>query len=189
MIIGKLIPAGTGAPANIAAARERARRAAEEALAGESLDSCAVPSTSTTRSSRRPAAALGRDGGPGVAPVREHRRRSRRRGPTSSTRSWPPSAGRVRRGRDTSDLAQLLGGRAGRPDEERPTPDRPKREGRARVRDQPAPAHARSTDRLGQPRVAPACDPCSGGARGEAASSGPEALGSDRRLTRRAARC
>jgi DNA-directed RNA polymerase subunit beta' len=38
VIIGKLIPAGTGAPPNIAAARERARRAAEEALAGESLD-------------------------------------------------------------------------------------------------------------------------------------------------------
>ena len=38
VIIGKLIPAGTGAPANIAAARERARRAAEEALAGESLE-------------------------------------------------------------------------------------------------------------------------------------------------------
>jgi DNA-directed RNA polymerase subunit beta' len=38
VIIGKLIPAGTGAPANIAAARERARRLAEEALAGESLE-------------------------------------------------------------------------------------------------------------------------------------------------------
>jgi DNA-directed RNA polymerase subunit beta' len=38
VIIGKLIPAGTGAPANIAAARERARRIAEEALAGESLE-------------------------------------------------------------------------------------------------------------------------------------------------------
>jgi DNA-directed RNA polymerase subunit beta' len=38
VIIGKLIPAGTGAPANIAAARERARRVAEEALAGESLE-------------------------------------------------------------------------------------------------------------------------------------------------------
>jgi DNA-directed RNA polymerase subunit beta' len=38
VIIGKLIPAGTGAPANISAARERARRAAEEALAGESLE-------------------------------------------------------------------------------------------------------------------------------------------------------
>jgi hypothetical protein len=38
VIIGKLIPAGSGAPANIAAARERARRIAAEALAGESLD-------------------------------------------------------------------------------------------------------------------------------------------------------
>ena len=38
VIIGKLIPAGSGAPANIAAARERARRVAEEALAGESID-------------------------------------------------------------------------------------------------------------------------------------------------------
>jgi hypothetical protein len=38
VIIGKLIPAGSGAPANIAAAREKARRAAEEALAGESID-------------------------------------------------------------------------------------------------------------------------------------------------------
>ncbi|HEY6058064.1 MAG TPA: hypothetical protein VIV06_08530, partial [Candidatus Limnocylindrales bacterium] len=38
VIIGKLIPAGTGAPQNIAAARERQRRAALEALAGESLE-------------------------------------------------------------------------------------------------------------------------------------------------------
>jgi DNA-directed RNA polymerase subunit beta' len=38
VIIGKLIPAGTGAPANIAAARERARRLAQEALAGEAID-------------------------------------------------------------------------------------------------------------------------------------------------------
>jgi DNA-directed RNA polymerase subunit beta' len=38
VIIGKLIPAGTGAPANIAAARERARRAAAEALAGEAVE-------------------------------------------------------------------------------------------------------------------------------------------------------
>ena len=43
VIIGKLIPAGTGAPANIAAARERARRAAEEALAGESLEKLRGP--------------------------------------------------------------------------------------------------------------------------------------------------
>ena len=38
VIIGKLIPAGSGAPANLAARKERERRAALEALAGESLD-------------------------------------------------------------------------------------------------------------------------------------------------------
>jgi DNA-directed RNA polymerase subunit beta' len=38
VIIGKLIPAGSGAPQNIAAAAERKRRAAIEALAGESLE-------------------------------------------------------------------------------------------------------------------------------------------------------
>ena len=37
VIIGKLIPAGTGAPANVAARKERDRRAALEALAGEGL--------------------------------------------------------------------------------------------------------------------------------------------------------
>jgi DNA-directed RNA polymerase subunit beta' len=38
VIIGKLIPAGSGAPANLAARRERERRAALEALAGEALE-------------------------------------------------------------------------------------------------------------------------------------------------------
>jgi DNA-directed RNA polymerase subunit beta' len=38
VIIGKLIPAGTGAPANVAARKERDRRAALEALAGETLE-------------------------------------------------------------------------------------------------------------------------------------------------------
>ncbi|HET9613626.1 MAG TPA: DNA-directed RNA polymerase subunit beta', partial [Candidatus Limnocylindrales bacterium] len=38
VIIGKLIPAGTGAPANVAARKERERRAALEALAGEAID-------------------------------------------------------------------------------------------------------------------------------------------------------
>ena len=37
VIIGKLIPAGSGAPANIAARREAERRAAAEALAGGEL--------------------------------------------------------------------------------------------------------------------------------------------------------
>jgi DNA-directed RNA polymerase subunit beta' len=41
VIIGKLIPAGTGAPQNVAAAVERKRRAAIEALAGESLEEMA----------------------------------------------------------------------------------------------------------------------------------------------------
>jgi DNA-directed RNA polymerase subunit beta' len=38
VIIGKLIPAGTGAPANVAARKERDRRAAIEALAGEAIE-------------------------------------------------------------------------------------------------------------------------------------------------------
>ena len=38
VIIGKLIPAGTGAPANVAARKERERRAALEALAGEAIE-------------------------------------------------------------------------------------------------------------------------------------------------------
>jgi DNA-directed RNA polymerase subunit beta' len=38
VIIGKLIPAGTGAPQNIAALKERQRRAALEALAGEAIE-------------------------------------------------------------------------------------------------------------------------------------------------------
>ncbi|HTE65971.1 MAG TPA: DNA-directed RNA polymerase subunit beta', partial [Candidatus Binatia bacterium] len=38
VIIGNLIPAGTGAPANVAARKERERRAAIEALAGEAIE-------------------------------------------------------------------------------------------------------------------------------------------------------
>jgi hypothetical protein len=38
VIIGKLIPAGSGSPANVAARKERERRAAIEALAGEAID-------------------------------------------------------------------------------------------------------------------------------------------------------
>jgi DNA-directed RNA polymerase subunit beta' len=41
VIIGKLIPAGTGAPQNVAAAIERKRRAALEALAGEAVEDLA----------------------------------------------------------------------------------------------------------------------------------------------------
>jgi len=42
VIIGKLIPAGSGAPANLAARKERERRAAIEALAGEALEDTTV---------------------------------------------------------------------------------------------------------------------------------------------------
>src|SRR5258706_10694199 len=42
VIIGKLIPAGSGAPANLAARKEREPRAALEALAGEALESGAT---------------------------------------------------------------------------------------------------------------------------------------------------
>ena len=38
VIIGKLIPAGTGAPQNVAAMKERQRRLALEALAGEAVE-------------------------------------------------------------------------------------------------------------------------------------------------------
>ena len=79
VIIGKLIPAGTGAPANIAAARERARRLAEEALAGESIEKAARPGVRVQpvpRGGRRPA--VRGDGGPGLDPGRQRRRRAAR---------------------------------------------------------------------------------------------------------------
>jgi hypothetical protein len=98
VIIGKLIPAGTGAPANIAAARERARRAAEEALAGESLERvCAVRNTSTTRSSRKQASCPPRRRRiwpPSWRPAPESSLKRTRR--TSSTPSWPPSVAKAR---------------------------------------------------------------------------------------------
>ncbi len=43
VIIGKLIPAGSGAPQNVAAIKERQRRAALEALAGEALEGLGEP--------------------------------------------------------------------------------------------------------------------------------------------------
>jgi DNA-directed RNA polymerase subunit beta' len=43
VIIGKLIPAGSGAPQNVAAIKERHRRAALEALAGETLEGLGEP--------------------------------------------------------------------------------------------------------------------------------------------------
>ena len=49
VIIGKLIPAGSGAPANLAARKERERRAALEALAGEALDDGTRPTTPSSK--------------------------------------------------------------------------------------------------------------------------------------------
>ena len=97
VIIGKLIPAGTGAPANVAARKERERRAALEALAGEALEDLGEPST--TRSSRTARA---------VRPTtRRPASRSRRRSPAAATPTTTPTRqpvpGRRRRGSAASD--------------------------------------------------------------------------------------
>jgi DNA-directed RNA polymerase subunit beta' len=55
VIIGKLIPAGSGAPANLAARKERERRAALEALAGESLEEGQVYNPFLEEGEARPA--------------------------------------------------------------------------------------------------------------------------------------
>ena len=88
VIIGKLIPAGTGAPQNIAALKERQRRAALEALAGEAIEGLGEAeynpfledgTRARGRRDRRPCA-----GG--------HDRRQGRRGRAGArTRSWPTS--------------------------------------------------------------------------------------------------
>ena len=90
VIIGKLIPAGTGAPANVAARKERDRRAALEALAGESLGD--------SGSEYNPFLEDGE--------TRAPRRRCSRAGPGRDDRRWSgrrerrePVPGRRRRGR------------------------------------------------------------------------------------------
>jgi DNA-directed RNA polymerase subunit beta' len=55
VIIGKLIPAGTGAPANVAARKERERRAALEALAGEAIEEGGVEYNPFLEEGSRPA--------------------------------------------------------------------------------------------------------------------------------------
>ncbi|MEJ7695672.1 MAG: hypothetical protein WKF78_03300 [Candidatus Limnocylindrales bacterium] len=91
VIIGKLIPAGSGAPANVAARKERERRAALEALAGESAGRSGwrglqpVPRGRGTSRSRR------RGGEP--CPRGDHRGwGSGRPSPMTPTRSRPPRA-------------------------------------------------------------------------------------------------
>ena len=91
VIIGKLIPAGSGAPANLAARKERERRAALEALAGEALDDGASAYNpfleGRRRAVRRPRTSVPRPGG-------ACRRRPRTRSSTRSspTRRRPPRA-------------------------------------------------------------------------------------------------
>jgi hypothetical protein len=110
VIIGKLIPAGTGAPANIAAARERARRAAEEALAGEVAREAARPGVRVQPVPRGGRLlAVRRDDGSGLAPGRQRRGR-RDDETTSSTRSWPPR----RRVEDDDETGRLPGDRRAR---------------------------------------------------------------------------
>ena len=88
VIIGKLIPAGSGAPANLAARKERERRAALEALAGEALDDGAPGLQPLPRGGRRRRARRGR--GPVLGrPAGARRPRTR-----SSTRSSPTPEGR-----------------------------------------------------------------------------------------------
>jgi hypothetical protein len=88
VIIGKLIPAGTGAPQNLAAARAAARRAAAEALAGGELPADfgeeeiniflaeqAAAAAAATRSSPTPPAAV--PPATAAAPAKATRARSR----------------------------------------------------------------------------------------------------------------
>ena len=88
VIIGKLIPAGTGAPQNVAALKERQRRAALEALAGEAIEGLGEAEYNPfledgTRLGRR------RDRGP--RPGGDDRRQGRGRGRRSTrSRSMPP---------------------------------------------------------------------------------------------------
>ena len=126
VIIGKLIPAGTGAPANLAAAQERRRRAALEALAGEEIEGL------TGEGEFNPfledgSARTADDETAGLAsllaatPVRGRRRgarrpppRGRRRGGPEPHRSDPqplPRRRRRRAGRGRLDRARVVAGR------------------------------------------------------------------------------
>ena len=86
VIIGKLIPAGTGAPANVAARKERDRRAALEALAGEAIEEGGVRVQPVPRGGRRPADRRGRGPRPGCDD-----RRRRRTTATSDGRGDEPT--------------------------------------------------------------------------------------------------
>ena len=94
VIIGKLIPAGTGAPANVAARKERERRAALEALAGEALEDLGVGVQPVPRGRRDPGTRR-RRGRPRAGG--DDRRWRRRTTTTTPTRSRPRPARTARR--------------------------------------------------------------------------------------------
>ena len=98
VIIGKLIPAGTGAPANVAARREADRRRAAEALAGGELPERSAASTTRSwrtprrrRLRRRPGPPHRPPGGGATRPGRPTRTPTSRRARATTTRSTPSS--------------------------------------------------------------------------------------------------
>ena len=112
VIIGKLIPAGSGAPANVAARKARERQAALEALAGEALEGLG-------ESEYNPFLEDGT--GRRSATTRPPGSRSRRRSPVAmaratrtatSIRSWPMA--RARRGPRTTRPTRSSARRRGR---------------------------------------------------------------------------
>ena len=122
VIIGKLIPAGSGAPANVAARKARERQAALEALAGEALEGLGEPST--TRSSRTGRARRRRRGG--------RPRPWRRRSPAGDTDDddgrRQPVPRRRRRGRGDRRRGRqpVPGGGAAEPEEAEPVVEAPR---------------------------------------------------------------
>ena len=104
VIIGKLIPAGSGAPANVAARKARERQAALEALAGEALEGLGQAEYNPfLEDGQRGRSRPRRRGRRPRARGHDRRWRHRRRGDGDArTRSWPAtartaSAGRRRR--------------------------------------------------------------------------------------------
>ena len=99
VIIGKLIPAGTGAPANVAARREAERRRAAEALAGgelpEEFGSTVQPVPRRTPPTAAPPRTTRRSSPPSwrrrTRPARPTRTRTSSRAKGTTTRSTPSS--------------------------------------------------------------------------------------------------
>ena len=90
VIIGKLIPAGSGAPANVAARREAERRAAAEALAGGELPEGYGEDYNVFLAEAGDGAATG-DGDGGFNPLLEGRQRRRPPAKSRTSSSRTPS--------------------------------------------------------------------------------------------------